>query len=271
MNKHATPSPLEKRVVTVLTGNGHMPSANELAELIRDAEDSVQSNLAVAEADRIKSLDVVATPDPTEAHERIAAAKLSADRLSASLPKLRSKLSESLTAEAKDRWWSDYKKVKEKLDEAVTAFNEYQQHAEAIAQMFVLAAQVDKAVSDLNGRAPNGIDRRLRSVELTARGLGSFSRDNPSLVSNVVLPLWDASARNLWPQRPSTSLAAEFAGSMVAPPHAGARWGEPEEKERRRAQAEKENTQMAVYHDQAAKDEEDRVNRESRERFGFRS
>jgi hypothetical protein len=40
---------------------------------------------------------------------------------------------------------------------------------------------------------------------------------NPSLVATVVLPCWDNSARNLWPQRPTTSLAAEFAQSMVVP------------------------------------------------------
>jgi hypothetical protein len=267
MNKHAAQSSLEKRVVTVLAGNGNLPSAAELQDLIRDTEAEQTRSLEVAENERTRSLDLVSCPDPSEAHERITAAKLTADRLSVCLPKLRDKLSEALTAEAKDRWWNDCKRVKTQLDEAVVRFQEYQSHAQAIADLLAEAAEVDKAVSDLNGRAPNSIDRRLRSVELTARTMTGFTRDNPSLAATVVLPRWDASARNLWPARPSTSLAAEFAGSMVPAPHPGARWGESEERERRRAAAEKENAQMATYHETAQASENERNNRQEVERF----
>jgi hypothetical protein len=225
------------------------------------------SNLAAGEADRIKSLDVVETPDPAETNERIAAAKLSADRLNAALPKLRGKLEAAISAEAKDRWWSRYKSTKAKLEAKVEQFNTYAQHAQAIASLLD-TKELDKEISDLNGSAPAGIDRRLRSVELTARGLGSFSRDQPSLASTVVLPRWDASARNLWPQRPSTSLAAAYAdiGSVV--PHAaGARWGEPDEVARQKAGIESDQARSAAFHEAAQKSEEDRVNREERERF----
>jgi hypothetical protein len=134
MNKSSAPTSLEKRVVTVLTGNGNLPSAAELQELISDTELSVQSNLAGAEAARVESLDLVQCRDPSEANQRIATAKLTADRLSTSLPKLHDKLSEALAAEQCDRWWNDYKHVKEKLDAAVEAHKEYPNLVQAITK-----------------------------------------------------------------------------------------------------------------------------------------
>ena len=75
-----------------------------------------------------------------------------------------------------------------------------------------------------------------------------------------------------WPPRKPggrfNGLASAFAQTMMMPqPHPGGRWGEPENQQQRRAVAEKENAQMAAYHEQATSDEEDRLNREERERF----
>src|SRR5579859_4160212 len=111
MNKQSNPTALEKRVVSVLAGNGNLPSSTELQELIRDAEVERTRSLEAAEAARIESLDVVSCPDPSEANERIATAKLAADRLSTSLPKLRDKLSVAIAAEANEKWWEDYRRV----------------------------------------------------------------------------------------------------------------------------------------------------------------
>ena len=82
-------------------------------------------------------------------------------------------LTKALSAEARDRWSADYCKVKAKVEEAVLPFRDYPHHTETIAAMFALAAEIDRAVSDLNGRAPDGENRRLRGVELTARGMES--------------------------------------------------------------------------------------------------
>jgi hypothetical protein len=267
MNKHANPTALERRVVSVLAGNGNLPSVAELQDLIRDTEAERTRSLEAAEADRIKALDVVACPDPTETNERIAAAKLSAERLSASLPRLKAKMEEAISAEATDKWWSDHKRIKEKLDAAVTRFQQYRIHAQAIADLLAEDAALKKEISDHNSAAPLGVDRRLRSSELTARGMTGFTRDNPSLASVVVLPLWGHSAKTLWPQRSPTAMAAEFSFSMVPAPSAGWRWGEPEAVAARRAQAEKENAQMADYHQTAQKNEDDRINAAERERF----
>jgi hypothetical protein len=46
----------------------------------------------------------------------------------------------------------------------------------------------------------------LRSVELEARNLERFTRDNPSLASTVELRDWSNSERTLWPVQSSGSL-----------------------------------------------------------------
>jgi hypothetical protein len=267
MNKSSAPTSLEKRVVTVLTGNGNLPSAAELQELISDTELSVQSNLAGAEAARVESLDLVQCRDPSEANQRIATAKLTADRLSTSLPKLHDKLSEALAAEQCDRWWNDYKHVKEKLDAAVEAHKEYPNLVQAIADIFTLAAEVDREVSRLNGSAPPGVDRRLRGVELTARGMMAFSRENPSLASVTVLPNYEQSARTLWPTRSSGAMAAEFSQGMVMAPHPGANWSRPEVQAQKREEIDRNQKHQADWYSAASADQEDRLNRDEALRF----
>jgi hypothetical protein len=100
--------------------------------------------------------------------------------------------------------------------------------------------------------------------------MGRFDRDHPSLASTVVLPQWDASARNLWPARNAVGcLAAAYAGSTVLPAHPGANWGDPTDpvvQEQRRA-VERSQAASAAHHIQAAKDEEDRINEAERQRF----
>jgi hypothetical protein len=268
MNKHAAPSSLGKRVVAVLTGNGgNLPSAAELQDLIRDTELSVQANFDAAESERVKALDLVSCPDPAEAHERIAAARLAGDRLSAALPKLRDKLTEALASEERDRWWSDHHRVKGRLDAVVARFQEVQTAARLMADWFAEAEQVGKDVIGLNVRAPAGITRRLRSPELTARGLSRFTSETPSISANTVLPDPNHSNRNLWPLRSGNTLAAAFAEMSVMPSHPGQAWSSPEELARRKAGIESDQARSAAFHTQAAIDEEARINREERERF----
>jgi hypothetical protein len=263
MNKHT--STLEDRIRTALA---NPLGSDALTELIREVETAAAAADATAVSARTDMNDLVASPDPKAARDRLVEAETRRDRLAAARKPLGDSLSAALAAEQKDRWWANYKKVKAQLDEAVLLFHDYREHAEAIVQMFSLAAEVDRTISHLNETAPDGIDRRLRPVELTARCMTAFSRDNPSLAANTVLPRWDASARTLWPAKPATSLAAEVAGSMLAPPHPyPGGWGDPIERERRREAVEREQARSAAFHESAARDEEDRKNSEEREKL----
>jgi hypothetical protein len=258
---------LEQRIVSILA---HANAGSEaIMELVAEVEDAVTLADKNIEAERAKAIDLVQSPDPKTAHERVVGAELVRDRLRAVTPKLREKLSAAMRSEAHERWLSDFSRVRQQLDEAVTLFRDYRQHAEAIAEMFAFAEHVDEEVSRINGTAPDGEHRRLRSVELEARNMQSFTRDNPSLVSTVELRDWENSGRKLWPVQSSGSLAASFAGSMAVPPHPGSHWGDrndPIVQEQRRA-VERSQLSLAAYHDVAAKDEEARINHEERERF----
>jgi hypothetical protein len=191
---------------------------------------------------------------------------LTGDRLNGVLPKLRDRLSAALAEESKERWLADYRRVRQQLEEAVTLFSDYQQHAEAIVHIFAVAAEVDKEVSRINGNAPDGEHRRLRSVELEARNLEGFTIDNPTLASTVELRDWENSGRKLWPC--TKSLAAEFfAQGMAVPYHPGPRWSDADEQARRRAESEKEHHRIGEFYQQQTAAQEDRLNREERERM----
>ena len=257
---------LEQRIVAAL-GNPNNGS-DTLIELIEEVETAARGFVETAEAERARSLDLVQCPDPREARERIAAAELNGDRLRTQLPKLREKLSAALAAESHERWLADYRRGKEQLDEAAALFETYSEHAQAIVAMFALAEQVDREVSRINGTAPDGEHRRLRGVELEARNLEHFTRDNPSLASTVELRSWDNSGKTLWPLTSSGSFAAAFASSMMtASAYSPADWSKPEYQAVRRAEQEKNNREIGENYQRMTEQQEERINAEERERF----
>jgi hypothetical protein len=65
--------------------------------------------------------------------------------------------------------------------------------------------------------------RRLRQVELIARGLDNFSRADPPITKAVQLPDWEYGAKMAWP-RAEPSLAVQFATSMTFSQHPGDDW-----------------------------------------------
>jgi hypothetical protein len=79
-----------------------------------------------------------------------------------------------------------------------------------------LEALKNEEVSRINGSAPPGERRRLLGVELTARGLESFSTTDPPIAKGVQLPDWAQSARMVWP-RPRPFDPASFAPVSFAP------------------------------------------------------
>jgi hypothetical protein len=129
MNKH-TPT-LEQRVVTALANPNNGSEA--LVELIRETETAAQAADQSAAEERRLALDLVLRPNPKEAHDAVVGAEITRDRLKANLPKLRDKLAEALAAEAKERWWEDYRRVRQQRDDAATNFQRYPALSRSIA------------------------------------------------------------------------------------------------------------------------------------------
>jgi hypothetical protein len=268
MNKRNAPS-IEQTIVTMLANNN--AGSEALADCIRQVEAAAVAADATAKEERAAGLDLVKRPNPKEAHDAVVAAEMTRDRLKANLPKLRDKLAIALAVEQRDRWWESYRKVRQQRDEAAKLFERYPALADEIAALLVAAEQADKEVSRINGGAPDGEHRRLQSVELHARNLTRFTRDQPSLAATAVIPRWDNSSRTLWPQRSFGALAAEFAQGMVVPAHPGPRWSDPEVQQQRRAEAEQAQQRQADYYRRETELQEERINREERERVGLRS
>ena len=83
--------------------------------------------------------------------------------------------------------------------------------------LFCRAKEVDQECARINSEAAAGEHRYLLGVELTARGLESFSFFNPALTEAVKLPEWTDSGRLAWPP-PKIPLGALVAAAMT-PPH----------------------------------------------------
>jgi hypothetical protein len=186
-------SELEKKIATALA-NKDIGSSN-LAALIAETETAIAAADQAAEAEREKALDPALSPDPKAAREAIVAAEFARDRLRTLLPRLQ----EAQAAEYAERRASEYERVQAKRDELARRYAEYPKLVAPLVDLFGSAKALDEEVSRVNGSAPPGEHRRLRGVELSARGLETFSTADPPIAKGVQLPDWAHSARTVWP------------------------------------------------------------------------
>jgi hypothetical protein len=149
----------------------------------------------------------------------------------------------------------DFRQVEAKRDELAQEYAAtYPRLAAQFVDLFERIEAVDKEVSRINGSAPSGGHRRLRQVELVARGLDNFSRADPPITKAVQLPDWTNSEKMIWPP-PQPSLAVQVATTMTYGPHPGANWWQ-ESKARAQAMREEQERVAAFYEAQARQREE---------------
>ena len=118
-----------------------------------------------------------------------------------------------------------------------------------IVDIFCTAAEADADCSRVNGSAPPGEHRRLRTVELTERGLDNFSMTDPSIIKTVLLPDYTNSAKMAWP------VHQPLDWSSIAPvPSHPARWASENADRKQAIRAEHERT-MEYYASMARKRE----------------
>jgi hypothetical protein len=148
----------------------------------------------------------------------MAAAEFDRDRLHTLLPRLQERLQQIQAAEYAARWEADFEQVEARCNELVQEYAAtYPRLVAQLVDLFERIEAADKEVSRINGSAPSCEHRRLRQVELVARGLKAFSRSVPAISKTVQLCDWADSERLIWPpQQPP--IAALYAMS-TAPPH----------------------------------------------------
>jgi hypothetical protein len=253
---------LEQRIVGALANEN--AGSTELSELIIEVKAAVSAADQTAQDAHEQALDLTSS-DIAAAEQAMAVAQLSGDRLHNALPRLQMKLSTALSAEQRDHWLEDFKRVKAKLDEAADMFAEYPELAARLVEIFRTAQAVDREVSRLNGAA-DGEHRRLKSVELEARGLDSFTRDNPSIAKMLQLPDWEQPSKLVWPPR-EASLAVQVAAGMAFS-HPGGDWAS--EREQRTTALRADQERVAAYYEEMARQREERENAEAASRAAAR-
>lgn len=213
MNRQAkVTDALERKIVAALESDNM--TADQLSQLI------ITTNTAIAEAEsaaamaRESAFDPGIMPDPAEARLQMEDAIFRLGRLRTLLPRLHARHEKALAAEARAVWESEYKVTKDKINAAAKKWARYPALIDELIGI-INTAELDREVSRVNGTAPDGEDRRLRGVELTARDLDGFTRDIPSIAENLQLPEFEKSRRMAWPP-PKPSLAAMYATSMTA-------------------------------------------------------
>jgi hypothetical protein len=243
---------LEQEIVAALADANI--SSNDLSSLIERTEAAIAQADAAAIAERTKALDPVLSPDAKAAREAMAAAEFNRDRLHTLLPRLQERLQQIQAAEYAARWEADFEQVEARRNELVQEYAAtYPRLVAQLVDLFERIEAVDKEASRINGSAPSCEHRRLLGVELSARGLDGFTRDEPSIARAVQLPDFERSAVLAWPP-PKPSMAVQVATSMTYGSHPSANWWE-ESKERAQAMRE-DHERVIAYYDAMAQQRE---------------
>jgi hypothetical protein len=242
---------LEQEIVAALEAD---VNSSDLSALIERTEVAISKADQAAETARTKALDPALSPDPKTARAAMEDAVFIRDRLHGLKPRLQQRLQQVEAAEAHARWLAVYERVSTMVEESARRFAKYPELIDELISLFQDAEAVDKEVARVNGSAPPGEHRRLRQVELVARGLDNFSRADPPITKAVQLADWMHSDRLVWPP-PQPSLAL-FAMSMVPAhnPRYTADWAAALEKDNARRAA----TEARWAEEEAARQAESR-------------
>jgi hypothetical protein len=191
------PPSLEMKLAAALSAAA--PASADLQQLLGEAAAAIAAADQAALAERERALDLAS--DPVKAREAVVGAEMRRDRLRHALPKLQQQLQAALADEYAQAWDAKYRLAEAERDRAAERFRRYPELAAAMVELLNTATAVDRQVSAVNGSAPDGVHRRLKTVELHARQLDAFSIAQPSISRDLKLPDWQASEQMVWPRK----------------------------------------------------------------------
>lgn len=249
-------SDLEKRISAALSGDSL--TSVELSALCNETEMAIDEARVAAEREREAAFDPAQRPDPQAARQAMEDATFRANRLQTLLPRLSQRCSELQIAEERAVFEEKYTAVKGRRDHAVDHLIESFPHllndlGSLISQMIKIDAECAE-VNALAASLPNE-GRRLRGVELTARGLRKFTAGTPSFFDardprfGLRLPDLADSTKFVWPPA-QPPLAAQFASAMIMPSdpqrYSNEWWKSRDEDSRRAAERDRERAAQAA-------------------------
>lgn len=240
-------------------------SASELAKIARETDVAIEAARQEALAARERGLDFVASPDAKAAREAIENAEFAISRLLTQRPRLEALLDARLLAEQRAAYLVRYEQLKiEGAALAQDLADLYPDAVRRIVEVFAKLAAFQQQCRVLHLSDPGDGRPHVPDPELKARGLHSFSRDQPSLLESVHLHDWQ-SGREIWPPRPA-DFAATFAASMIVP-SAGPYWADEQVRARIAAEQQQQRERMAAHYASQAAEQLERENRALRENW----
>jgi hypothetical protein len=212
---------LDKRIAAALASDA---TSAEIAVLIPEVDAAVVAAIDGVERERIKSYDPVIV-DPHKARQSLADAEFVRDRLQAALAALQGRLQEQRAREFSAQWHGDYAQVEAESHALAAELHEVYRAAQSeLVDVLTRKQACDAKVGRINGSAPPGVALRLREVELVARNLDGFTRDQPSITNELRFPDWDEPTKLGWPP-PQTPLGVLVVQGMAAAVgHPGDNW-----------------------------------------------
>jgi hypothetical protein len=209
----STPS-LEERIATALVDDIKSP---DVAALIAETEAAIREADTNAKAERIKGLDLLASPDADNARQAMQAAEFARDRLQAALPRLEKRYCEVVAAEEFSTWLPLHEAAKMRRDALSSKLRDrYIPFVNEFLPLLLEIEEADREVRRVNEAAPRdgAIGTRLHSVEEEARGPETCGANMLSIIKHLKLPSWEPSSVPVWPPyRPiDPALIAPVAG-----------------------------------------------------------
>jgi hypothetical protein len=256
---------LEQKIASALADDSITSTA--LAELITEVEIAIVAADKVAEEEREKALDPLASPDAKKARAAMEDAEFRRDRLRTVLPRLQQRFSVVEAHERYERWLKDYERVKDKRDAAAEELKVIYPEFEAkLVGLLLRIEEVDREAKRVNSEKPfdakeaNGDGRWLLETELVARGLDHFRIHDLQIMRDLKLPQFEAGAQLAWPpHRP-----IDWSSVVPVARHPGADWAS-EREERARAVRE-EHEGVIAHYDAMARQREEREAAEAKKR-----
>jgi hypothetical protein len=159
-------------------------------------------------------------------------------------------------AEQFRQWQCDFRDLNKEHNSLAKEFAALYPTAVAqLANLFGRLSSFERRASQLHQRRPAGCALHIESVELTARKLERFTRDEPSLPT--VVQLFALDGKQVWPVKVARDMSL-FAPVVPADPARGPDWWRKEVQDARAAEAKAEADRVTAYYEKQAREREER-------------
>jgi hypothetical protein len=211
---------LEKRIAAALASDA---TSADVATMIAEVDVALPTAIDAAERERIKAYDP--TVGAQKALQSLADAEFARDRLQTALAALQRRLQELQEQEYTVQWRGQYAQVEAECHALAAELREiYPAVQSKLVDLLSRIEGCDAEIGRINGSAPAGVALRLHKVELVARNLERFTRDEPSITNELRLPDWDQPSKLAWPPPRMPLAVLVLQGMGAAVDHPGATW-----------------------------------------------